>query len=78
MFIALGIVVVSTTMASAHRSPFERLRSQYNDVDLVCPKCGYDDIDGEWQAVTTGRTIEYRHICPSCGAIRRRTITLEK
>ncbi len=69
-------VLDDSTMASTYRSPFERLKTQYSQVDLVCPKCGYDDTDGEWQAVTTGGVVQYRHICPSCGAIRRRTISL--
>jgi predicted RNA-binding Zn-ribbon protein involved in translation (DUF1610 family) len=69
-------VVHSDTMKSSNRSPFERLKRQYSDVDLVCPKCGYDDDDGEWQAVTTGGVVQYRHVCPGCGAIRRRTISL--
>ncbi len=77
MFISLDVVLLTSTMASTHRSPFERLRTQYNDVDLVCPKCGYDDKDGEWQAATAGRTVQYRHVCPSCGAIRRRTLSLD-
>ncbi|SDY42778.1 HVO_0649 family zinc finger protein [Halobellus clavatus] len=64
-------------MAGADRSPFERLRTQYSDADLVCPKCGYDDADGEWQAVTTGDVVEYRHVCPGCGSIRRRTVSLD-
>lgn len=57
------------------RSPFERLKSHY-DADLKCPKCGYEDSDGEWQTVTTGDVVQYRHICPSCGAIQRRTLSL--
>ncbi|WP_435183442.1 HVO_0649 family zinc finger protein [Halobellus sp. EA9] len=65
-------------MATTPRSPFERLQSRYSEVDLVCPKCGYDDDGGSWQAVTSGKTVEYRHVCPGCGAIRRRTVTLDR
>ncbi|NHN60757.1 MULTISPECIES: HVO_0649 family zinc finger protein [Halorussus] len=54
-------------------SPFERLRSRYEDEDLVCPKCGYDDADGRWLAATAGDRVQYRHLCPSCGYVRRRT-----
>lgn len=57
-------------------SPFERLRSRFEDEDLVCPKCGYDDDDGRWLAETGGSQIHYRHLCPSCGYIRRRTFHL--
>ncbi|MFB6252355.1 MAG: HVO_0649 family zinc finger protein [Halobellus sp.] len=64
-------------MSGADQSPFERLRTRYSDDNLVCPKCGYDDADGEWQAVTTGGVVEYRHVCPGCGSIRRRTISLD-
>jgi len=57
-------------------SPFERLRSRFEDEDLVCPKCGYDDEDGKWLAATGGDRIQYRHLCPSCGYVRRRTFRL--
>jgi predicted RNA-binding Zn-ribbon protein involved in translation (DUF1610 family) len=57
-------------------TPFERLRSRFEEQDLVCPKCGYDDADGKWLAETSGNRIQYRHLCPSCGHIRRRTYRL--
>ncbi len=57
-------------------SPFERLRSRFEEQDLVCPKCGYDDADGKWLAATGGDRIQYRHLCPSCGHVRRRTFLL--
>lgn len=57
-------------------SPFERLRSRYEDADLRCPKCGYDDADGKWRAETAGDRVRYRHRCPSCGHVRRRTFRL--
>lgn len=50
-----------------HRSPFEQLRSHYEEGDLACPECGYEDTEGEWET-TTGDTVRYRHLCPSCGS----------
>lgn len=66
-------------MASNTRrgNPLERLRTHFDDVDLVCPDCGYDDADGGWSSETTGDRILYRHVCPSCGAIRKRTLRLD-
>ncbi|NEU58555.1 HVO_0649 family zinc finger protein [Halorussus sp. MSC15.2] len=58
------------------RSPFERLRSRFEETDLVCPKCRYEDADGRWVAETTGDRVQYRHLCPSCGYVRRRTFRL--
>lgn len=46
------------------------------DRDLTCSKCGYDDADGEWQAATSGDRVQYRHVCPACGAIRMRELRL--
>ena len=54
----------------------DRLRAHYDDVDLRCPECGYVDEDGGWRATTSGDRIDYRHLCPSCGAVRRRTYRL--
>lgn len=54
----------------------DRLGAHYDDVDLTCPKCGHEDTEGRWRAKTTGREVHYQHLCPSCGAIRRRTIRL--
>ncbi|MFC7081867.1 HVO_0649 family zinc finger protein [Halorussus caseinilyticus] len=56
--------------------PFERLRTRFDRDDLECPKCGYDDADGRWLVETTGGRIQYRHLCPSCGHVRRRTFRL--
>ncbi|MFB6131556.1 MAG: HVO_0649 family zinc finger protein [Salinigranum sp.] len=61
---------------AAGTTALDRLCAHYDDVDLRCPKCGYEDERGRWQAWTTGRRIDYRHVCPSCGAIRRRTLRL--
>lgn len=57
-------------------SPFERLTTHMDDVDLVCPDCGYEDEDGSWSAKTNGDTVLYCHVCPSCGSIRKRTFEL--
>ncbi|QCJ47460.1 HVO_0649 family zinc finger protein [Haloprofundus halophilus] len=56
----------------------DRLRSHYNRVDLRCPQCGYRDEDGQWTARTTGSQVLYRHVCPSCGEIRTRTLRLSQ
>lgn len=58
------------------KSPLDRLRSRYSAADLTCPDCGYEDEGGEWTAETAGNRIRYRHVCPSCGAIRTRTLRL--
>ncbi|KAB1192298.1 hypothetical protein GJR96_02100 [Haloferax sp. MBLA0076] len=55
----------------------DRLRERYTDVERVCSKCGHVDTDGGWSAKTTGSTVLYRHICPSCGAIETRTLSLK-
>lgn len=57
-------------------SPFEHLTIHMDDVDLVCPDCGYEDEEGNWSAETNGATVLYRHLCPSCGSIRKRTFDL--
>lgn len=58
-----------------HRSPFEQLRSHYEEGDLACPECGYEDTEGEWET-TTGDTVRYRHLCPSCGSTQTRTLSV--
>lgn len=59
-------------------TPLDRLQAHYEDVDMTCPDCGYADEDGAWQADTDGCQIRYRHVCPSCGEIQTRTITVGK
>jgi predicted RNA-binding Zn-ribbon protein involved in translation (DUF1610 family) len=54
----------------------DRLKSQY-DGDIRCGECGFVHEDGEWRAETTGRRIDYRHLCPSCGAVETRTYRLD-
>ncbi|WP_338742489.1 HVO_0649 family zinc finger protein [Haloplanus salilacus] len=51
-------------------TPFGRLRSHYEQSRSTCPACGHED-DVEWRPTTTGRRIEFRHRCPSCGAVDR-------
>lgn len=60
------------------RTAFERLRSHYEDVDLLCPECGYEDDEGSWTAKSAPHRILYRHVCPSCGAIRTRTLATDE
>lgn len=65
----------------AHRrgsgsTPLDRLTSHYDDIDLRCPSCGFEDDEGGWKAATNGNTVLYRHICPSCGSIRKRTLKM--
>lgn len=66
-------------MSMIHResgsNPLERLQSHLMHEDMRCPECGYVDDGGAWKAMTDGGTILYRHICPSCGEIRKRTYT---
>lgn len=57
-------------------TPFERMASHMEHEDLVCPECGHEDEDGSWQARTSGEEVHYSHVCPSCGAIRKRTYDL--
>lgn len=59
------------------RTAFEQLQIHYTDVDLTCSECGYEDETGDWKAVTSGSRVLYRHVCPSCGEIRKRTLSLE-
>ncbi|EJN60775.1 HVO_0649 family zinc finger protein [Halogranum rubrum] len=61
----------------AGTTALDRLRTHYDSVDMVCPKCGYEDTDGKWRSEMNGSRVDYQHLCPSCGAIRRRTIRLD-
>jgi rubredoxin len=55
----------------------DRLKARY-DRDLRCRECGYVDEDGGWQARTSGGRISYRHVCPSCGTVEKRTLRLTR
>jgi hypothetical protein len=77
----MALEVVCVNMAQRQftgTSPLERFGSRFDDVDLVCPDCGYDDSDGRWLSETSGDRVQYRHVCPSCGSIRKRTLDLGK
>jgi predicted RNA-binding Zn-ribbon protein involved in translation (DUF1610 family) len=65
-----------THKVSGGMNPLESLRSRFDDADLVCSDCGYEDHDGSWTSVTSGDRVLYRHVCPSCGSIRKRTLRL--
>jgi predicted RNA-binding Zn-ribbon protein involved in translation (DUF1610 family) len=58
-------------------SVIDRLNSQYENLDIKCPECGCVDEGASWRASTNGRRIDYRHLCPSCGNIRIRTVRLD-
>jgi predicted RNA-binding Zn-ribbon protein involved in translation (DUF1610 family) len=61
----------------AHRgtTALDRLRERFDAEATTCPECGYED-EGGWRAAATGDRIVYRHLCPSCGARRSRTLRL--
>jgi predicted RNA-binding Zn-ribbon protein involved in translation (DUF1610 family) len=59
-------------------SPLDRLRAHYDEVDAICPECGFEDLDGAWTAGAAGRRVEYVRECPSCGATRRRTVRFRR
>lgn len=55
-------------------SPFDRLRTRLQETDLECRQCGYEC--DEWQATTSGGRVQYRLVCPVCGAIETRELRL--
>jgi len=57
-------------------SPFERLKRYYDESELACPDCGYEDTEGEWETETNGGVVEYRHECPTCGQVQHHTVEL--
>ncbi|WP_410765526.1 HVO_0649 family zinc finger protein [Haloferax sp. DFSO60] len=68
---------MSIRRAPRGTTALDRLREHYTDAERVCRQCGYEDLDGQWSARTTGDRVLYRHICPSCGAIETRTLMLK-
>lgn len=56
----------------------ELLKLHFEETDLECPACGYEDEAGEWSAEAEGRVIHYRHECPRCGAEQDRTLTVDE
>ncbi|MFB6254932.1 MAG: HVO_0649 family zinc finger protein [Halobacteriaceae archaeon] len=65
-------------MKDSGTNPFDKLRIHYEDIDMKCPECGYEDNESSWESFTNGREITYQHICPNCGKVRRRTITVSE
>ncbi|MFB6107108.1 MAG: HVO_0649 family zinc finger protein [Halobacteriaceae archaeon] len=64
------------SIESPGTTPLDRLTAHMNAADATCPDCGCHD-DSGWTARTTGGRVRYRHVCPSCGAIRTRTLRLD-
>jgi hypothetical protein len=56
-------------------SAFDRLRARYDEDACRCAACGYEDTDGGWRVETSGATVRYTHVCPSCAA--ERTLTYD-
>lgn len=61
---------------NGNRSPMEWLRSHYDEEELTCPDCGYEDEEGSWVSETNGKQVHYFHECPACDAVREHTIRL--
>lgn len=59
----------------AGATALDRFTARLNADEATCPDCGFHD-DGGWTARTTGDRVRYRHVCPSCGSIRTRTLRL--
>ena len=55
-------------------TPLSTLKSHYERTRRVCEACGFVDTDADWRAETTGRTVRYVHVCPSCGAEARQVV----
>ena len=75
-FFSADVLCDTMARSASGTTPLERLSSRYDAEDLTCPKCGYLDDDVSWKTETDGRRIDFRHLCPSCGYVRRRTFTL--
>jgi len=56
-------------------SAFDRLRARLDGRPHACEECGFVN-DGEWEAATSGATVEYRRECPSCGTEKTRRYRL--
>ncbi|WP_312909101.1 HVO_0649 family zinc finger protein [Natronosalvus caseinilyticus] len=59
------------------RSPFERLRQRLDRTSARCRECGYDGDDAGWHVTTSGRSVHYRFVCPSCAGVETREVRLE-
>ncbi|MFC7186188.1 HVO_0649 family zinc finger protein [Halorubrum yunnanense] len=55
------------SLSHGGRSAFERLRARLGEGSHACEECGFVDDASEWEAATSGATVEYRRECPSCG-----------
>lgn len=58
------------------RSALEQLSEYYEETELVCPECGYEDETGHWRSETDGDVVEYTHECPECGAVSEHTLSV--
>lgn len=59
-------------------STLEWVRQRYETTEKKCPACGFVDEEGNWTSRTDGREIVYHHVCPSCGAHRDHTFSLDR
>lgn len=59
---------------NTYHMSFDRLKHRLDDEAMTCPKCKYEDTEGEWQSEKKGKRVLYRHVCPSCGAVDKRTM----
>lgn len=53
------------------------LKARYEETDVHCGDCGYEDQGGTWQVSEVDREVRFRHVCPSCGAVQTRVLKLE-
>ncbi len=56
------------------RSPFDRLRQNYENKERKCVECGYVDTGDGWRVTKRGHEVHYQHICPCCDAIDTRVL----
>ncbi|OVE83766.1 HVO_0649 family zinc finger protein [Natronolimnobius baerhuensis] len=61
---------------SVHRSPFERLRTKFDESEPQCRQCGSQPADAGWRVTTSGRRVRYQFVCPTCDAIETKEIRL--
>lgn len=62
---------------SAGTTPLDGLAAYFDRRFSRCPACGFEDDDVHWTAHSDGRSVEYRHTCPSCDAVDRRTLEFD-
>lgn len=61
---------------SVHRSPFERLRTKFDETELQCRQCGAQGDDSGWRVTTSGGRVRYQFVCPTCDAIETKEMRL--